>query len=59
MKYKNDSVILSNVKVKQVAYSNALISVSSSHEDADLRVVLVLSASIYQIVGIDNIMATI
>jgi len=31
-----------------------LISESSSHEDADLRVALLLSASIYQMEAIDN-----
>jgi hypothetical protein len=32
----------------QLTYSNALISVSSSHDDADLRVALLLSALTYQ-----------
>jgi hypothetical protein len=32
----------------QLTYSNTLILVSSSHDDADLRVALLLSASTYQ-----------
>jgi hypothetical protein len=45
--------------VKQSTYSNALISASSSHDDADLRVALLLSASIYQTEDIGNKRAAI
>jgi hypothetical protein len=44
-------------KEKRSTYSSTLISVSSSHDDADLRETLLLSASTYQMEHIDNRMA--